>query len=430
MHRLPDTLGAWLSLLEDRHPRAIDLGLERCREVWQRLGRPQPAPKIFVVAGTNGKGSTVATICAVLEGLGMTQGSYTTPHLMRYNERIHVNGKAVSDRALLDAFARVEAARREVSLTYFEFGTLAACVILREAELDFAVMEVGLGGRLDAVNLLDADCAVITPIGLDHQDYLGDDLESIAREKAGIIRPARPVVSGEASPPASIIECASANGAMLVRLGREFSIERRGKNVLFTKGDRKLTLPPPALAGKHQLSNMATGIAAVLELLPDADGDSIAQGIGQVVLPGRLQRMSARPAVWIDVGHNAMAAEAVSAAVRKFMSTEGLRRCRCVLGMLADKDAPSVAAVLGKVVDQWYCAGVRGDRGRTGRQLAKDLGKTDGSLDIRVFDRIGTALSAALEDSAANDAVLVFGSFLTASEALAHFHQPGEGCAA
>jgi dihydrofolate synthase/folylpolyglutamate synthase len=430
------TLDDWLSVLESRHPLAIDLGLERCREVWQRLDCPQPASQIFVVAGTNGKGSTVATICALLGGLGFSYGSYTTPHLLRYNERIQLNGQPVSDRELLWAFGRVEKAREGTSLSYFEFGTLAALLILSREELDFAVMEVGLGGRLDAVNLLDADCAVITPIGLDHQEYLGDDIGSIGREKAGIIRSGRTVICGEANPPVTVVEEAVASRAPLKRLGIEFSIGRVGEEVLFTNGDVELRLPRPLLNGAHQLNNMGTAVAAVLELLPAAaDSDSLTRGLRRVSLPGRLQRVSRQPALWIDVGHNPMAAGAVAAAIGETMADEDIRQCRCVLGMLADKDAASVANELGQLVCAWYCAGLEGERGQTGQRLADRLATAGGTRDIRAFKNVGMALDAALADSGSVDAVLVFGSFLTASQALHHWHgqqksRPSDGSTA
>ena len=337
-NRNPQTLETWLELLETRHPKAIDLGLERCREVWVRMGTPRPAPSVYVVADTNGKGSTVATICSVLGALGHRHGSYTTPHLYRYNERVQLSGRPVSDKNLLDAFDAVESARGGTSLTYFEFGTLAALWILSRADLDYAVMEVGLGGRLDAVNLVDADCAVITAIGLDHQDYLGPDLLSIGREKAGIIRPSTPVICGEADPPASVLETAASLAAPVKRLGREFRAEPIADGVDFTLGETHLALPRPALAGPHQVANMATGLAAVLELLPDAAADlpAVRRGLRSVSLAGRFERVSGQPPVWIDVGHNPMAAQAVGRALAE---AEPGRRIRCVLGMLSDKDA-------------------------------------------------------------------------------------------
>jgi dihydrofolate synthase/folylpolyglutamate synthase len=421
---LPCNLFDWLELLERRHPLSIDFGLQRCGEVWRRMGSPQPAPGVIVVAGTNGKGSTVATICALLDSLGYDYGSYTSPHLARYNERVCLNGDAVSDQVLLQAFEQVEAARGDVSLTYFEFGTVAAIYILANAHLDYAVMEVGLGGRLDAVNLLDAECAVITPIALDHQDYLGDDLLSIGREKAGIIRPGCPVVCGESDPPASVIETALAQSAPLKRLGMDFTIRPENGRARFSTERLEMVVPMPALNGPHQLNNMATAIAAVLELIPEAalDPGAMVHGLRHVTLAGRFQRISQRPAVWVDVGHNPMAARAMAATVETAMKAEGMQRCRCVLAMLADKDAAAVAEELRTVVSGWYCAGLEGDRGQSGPALARRIEDKAGTPDIQVFQSVARALDKAVSDSGPDDCVLVFGSFLTASEALLYNH--------
>jgi len=383
------------------------------------MGRPRPAPSVFVVAGTNGKGSTAATICGLLAGLGQSYGSYTTPHIYRYNERIQINGQPVSDALLVAAFQRVERARGDTSLTYFEFGTLAAFQLLADAGLDHAVMEVGLGGRLDAVNLLDADVAVITPIGLDHQEYLGDNLESIAREKAGVIRPGQIVICGAESPPASLQSIASESGARLLRLGVDFRAQPVTGGVRFTSAGVDLLLPRPALAGPHQLDNMATALAAVLARLPEAAGktSALARGIRSVRLPGRLERVSARPAVWLDVGHNPMAADAVADALLPIREAGNIRNCRCVLAMLADKDAAGAADELRPLVTHWYCAGLPGSRGQSGAQLAARMQEAVGAAPIRVFDSVQQALRAALADSGPDDGVLVFGSFLTVAAA-------------
>lgn len=420
---LPATLADWLELLELRHPKAIDLGLERCSEVWRQMGSPVPAPQIFMIAGTNGKGSTVATLSALLDAFGYQHGSYTSPHLLRYNERVRINGKAVSDEALLDSFARVEAVRGDVSLSYFEFGTLAAIDILARAGLDFAVMEVGLGGRLDAVNLLDADCAVITPIGLDHQLYLGDDIESIGYEKAGIIRSQKPVFSGESEPPDSIIDTARSRQAPLQCLGVDFSIESDSEQARFIKGSMEMKVPLPVLKGPHQLGNMATALAAFLELVPHAAADPglIEQGLRSVSLAGRFQRINRSPAVWVDVGHNPMAAQALAVSLGEAMVSGEIPECRCVLAMLADKDATAVVEALKPLVDGWYCAGLGSDRGQSGAELAVRVQQAGEDLDIRVFETVSEALDAAVSDSGQDEAVLVFGSFLTATEALLHW---------
>jgi dihydrofolate synthase/folylpolyglutamate synthase len=376
-----------------------------------------------MVAGTNGKGSTVATLCALLGALGQRYGSYTSPHLVDYNERIRVNGDAVSDQVLLQAFEQVEKARGEVSLSYFEFGTLAAIEILSRANLDFAVLEVGLGGRLDAVNLLDADCAVITPIGLDHQAWLGDDLVSIGWEKAGIIRPGRPVISGESDPPTSIVSRAHDLGSRLKCLGKDFTIERRDNRALLAVHGRVLDLPLPVLHGPHQLNNMATSLAALLELIPGAadEPEMLARGIRAVSLSGRFERISSRPAIWIDVGHNPMAAAAVALVLAGAIENENIAKCRCVIGMLIDKDAERVAEEMSQVVDSWYCAGLGSERGQSGAALASRLQSAHRPLTINVFEDVRQALESAISDSGPDDGILVFGSFLTATEALLYW---------
>ncbi|MEE8339233.1 MAG: folylpolyglutamate synthase/dihydrofolate synthase family protein [Xanthomonadales bacterium] len=430
------SLNEWLVLLEARHPRTIDLGLERSCEVWGRMGSPRPARQIFTVAGTNGKGSTVAYLCGMLKGLGYSFGSYTTPHLFRYNERVRVNGIAASDRLLLDAFERVEAARGDVSLSYFEFGTLAAISLMHdyrnaagnEVGLDFAVMEVGLGGRLDAVNILDANCAVITTVGLDHQEYLGDDRESIGREKAGIIRRNVPLICGEKDPPASVLAEASRLQAPLLRLGHEFSAVDERESIRFTRGATDILLPRPQMIGRHQVDNMATALAALLELAPHAlnNADQLVGGLALVSLAGRLQRVSDHPPVYVDVGHNAQAAEAIREALSKMMGQGEISSCHCVLAMLADKDATAVAQILEPVVSAWYCAGLGGERGQSGEQLANKI--RAGEIDAKVTScvDVGTALDAALSalstERPGADCVLVFGSFLSAGQAIGRWH--------
>ena len=418
-------LNDWLALLEVRHPKTIDLGLVRCRDVWQRMGAPQPAPRSFVIAGTNGKGSTVANICAALDGLGYRYGSYTTPHVYRYNERIQLQREAVADAVLLDAFERVEAARGDTSLTYFEFGTLAALSILEQAKLDFAVLEIGLGGRLDAVNLVDADCAVITPIGLDHQEYLGNDLLGIGREKAGIIRPGRPVICGEAHPPLSVLEVASALQAPVKRLEVEFEIRAMGDGLRFRAGATTLDLPRPALTGPHQVANLATAVAAVLVLVPAAarNSEALAAGLSTAYLPGRFERLAERPAVWIDVGHNPLGAQAMQGALQEQLSDGAIRRFRCVLAMLIDKDAAGAAIALRDVVAAWYCAPTTGSRGQRAEQLADRISGPVGAAPVRLFGSVSAALDAAVADSAPDDGVLVFGSFATAAEAGLHWRK-------
>jgi dihydrofolate synthase/folylpolyglutamate synthase len=413
----PATVSEWLRVLETRHPVSIDLGLDRIREVWERLGCPRPARKVITVAGTNGKGSTVAYAATMLLALGFPSGTYTSPHLLRYNERVRIGDAEVTDAELLQAFAQVEAARGATSLTYFEFGTLAAFVLLGRARLDFALLEVGLGGRLDAVNLIDTDCAVITPIGLDHQEYLGPDRESIGREKAGILRRGRPLVCGESEPPRSVLETAGRLSAPVRRLDHDFWIAEREGGLHWRGPEGSVDLPRPPMPGAHQSANLATAIAAVAALAPEAlrRPDALAAAIGTVRVPGRLQAVRDHPLVLLDVGHNPLAAQAVASALREL----GIRPAICVLGMLRDKDAGAVVAALDASVDLWYCAGLAGERGRSAEDLAREVAAVSGAGRVRAFPEVGSGLRAALQAVSADQSILVFGSFRTAAQAAA-----------
>ena len=412
-------LEAWLFLLEQRHPQAIDLGLERCGSVYIQLGSPRPAKRVYTVAGTNGKGSTVAYIAAMSGGLGQRCGTYTSPHIFRFNERISIMGKPVSDECLVRAFERVEAARGDISLTYFEFTTLAGLLILERAELDCAVLEVGLGGRLDTVNLVDADCAIITPIGLDHQDFLGPDLFSIATEKAGIIRSGFPVVCTETNPPEPVLEAAVNLRAPLYRRGIEFDLldQPRAdiKQLEFSFGDCVLPVPRPSMGGQHQIDNLAAALAALFLMNPDciAKADEISAAISGCRVPGRLQRVFSSPEVFLDVGHNELAAEAIA----QYLADNKRSDTTCVLAMLADKSAEAVALALGKVCRRWLCAGSTGDRGQSGELLAGRVKSALPGADVISFESLDKAMQEAVSSVRKDETILVFGSFSTVSAA-------------
>ena len=419
----PVSLAEWLRLLESRHPKAIDLGLERVSAVWERMGRPRPAGTLVTVAGTNGKGSTVAYIASMLQALGYRCGTYTSPHVFRYNERVQIQSEPVTDQALTEAFSRVEAACGEISLTYFEFGTLAAFDLMSRAGLEFAVLEVGLGGRLDAVNILDADCAVITPIGLDHQEYLGDDREQIGFEKAGILRPGMPLVCTEAEPPGSVLQAAARLNCPVWRLGHEIRVIIGAEGLTWCLENRCIELPRPPMPGPHQVNNLAAAVGVVARLLPQSlqQADVLAAGISRVQLPGRLQASALKPRVWLDVGHNAHAAQAVAQAFKSMNSAPRY----CVLAMLRDKDAQAVAAELDSLVDTWCCAGLEGDRGRSGEELARTISRVVAPRKVLTFPEVAAALEYALQETEkdtigaqwsgnrAEPRILVFGSFVT-----------------
>lgn len=411
---MPQQLSDWLRRLEARHPVAVDLGLERCGRVWRRLGSPRPGKRAVTVAGTNGKGSTVAWLAALFAATGRSTVVYTSPHLLAFNERLCFDGEAVTDGQLVAAFESVEAARGNESLTYFEFTTLACFVLAAQRAPDWAVLEVGLGGRLDTVNLVDADLAVITPVGLDHQEYLGADREAIGVEKAGVLRAGIPLVCGEAEPPTSVIRQAERLQCDVYLPGRDYALAPDGRGVRFSMNGRTLNLPVPGLGGVHQHANLGAALAAASLGEPSLwdHAGAVATAVSGLRLPGRLYRPPGQERLVLDVGHNPMAASAVADWLR------GQGPVDCVLGMLADKDAEGVATVLAPRVRRWYCAGIEGPRGQGGEQLAARVGAALPDAVIQSRPTVTEALEAA-QKAADGGTVLVFGSFRTVSEALA-----------
>jgi dihydrofolate synthase/folylpolyglutamate synthase len=414
------TLDAWLERLLALHPKDIELGLERVGAVWRALGAPRPAPIVIIVGGTNGKGSTVAFLDAMLRAAGHGVGTYTSPHVLRYNERVAIDGVPVDDARLVAAFERVEAARGDISLTFFEFGTLAAFLVLAEAGLDVAVLEVGMGGRLDAVNLIDADVSVLTTVDLDHQAFLGPDRESIGREKAPIFRPARPAIVGELDPPTSVLEHASAIGAQLFRRGIDFDVgvsETRPAWAYLEPDGGFIELPmPERLPAPVQLVNAATAIAALRALgdrLPVSEG-AMAEGVRRASVAGRLQRVADAPETVVDVGHNPQAARTLAV----WLEGQGGRRCEAVFAALADKDVPGIVAPLRGLVARWHVAGLDADspRGRTAAATAAEVRAALPSVELVEHADIASALATArsVDDGRL---VLVFGSFLTVAAA-------------
>jgi dihydrofolate synthase/folylpolyglutamate synthase len=360
----PTTLADWLDYIDGQHPSSIALGLERVREVATRLQLAAPARRSIVVGGTNGKGSTVAFIEAIARAAGWKVGSYTSPHLLRYNERVRIDGAEVEDAALCAAFAAVEAARGDIALTYFEYGTLAALWLLQRANLDLAVLEVGLGGRLDAVNLVDADVAVITTVDIDHADWLGDDRESIGAEKAGIIRAWKPLVLGETDPPSSVLRRAYQLGANAIRGGSDFFYQPiDAQHWRWRDVGCRIDLPMPALSAPVQLQNAATAIAALRALDKPVPRAAWAQGVANAAVRGRLQRFARGGIqVLVDVGHNPQAARALASALRA-ESCAGVTHA--VYAALTDKDVVGVVEALLAEVGCWYLAGLDGSRGQS-----------------------------------------------------------------
>jgi len=407
----PKTLGEWLEHIERQHPKAIALGLERVARVRDALGLA-PAFPIITVGGTNGKGSVCAMLEAILHCAGYRVGRYTSPHLLRYNERVRIARAEASNADLARGFAAVERARGDVPLTYFEYGTLAAVWLFLERRVDVAVLEVGLGGRLDAVNAFDADCAVVTTVDIDHVDFLGGDREVIGREKAGIFRAGRPAVCADSAPPANLLRHSSEIGARLLRIGTDFGATPQGRQWQYWgPGGKRGALPHPVLRGACQLENAAaaiTALEALRERLPVAVND-IRAGLLQADNPGRFQVLPGRPAVILDVAHNPQAARALVASLS---AMGGGGRVLAVLAMLKDKDIAGVIAALRPRVAHWFIAGLEGPRGAGIEQLAGALAAS-GATAVTQCGDVAAAYTQACDIAAENDRIVVFGSFHT-----------------
>jgi dihydrofolate synthase/folylpolyglutamate synthase len=392
------------------------------------MGAPAPAQRVITVGGTNGKGSTVALLEAMLRAAGRRVGCYTSPHLLHYNERVRIDGHDVGDEPLIASFERIEAARTsgtEVLLTYFEYGTLAALDLFAHADLDVAILEVGLGGRLDAVNIIDADAVVITTIDMDHMDWLGNDRDSIGREKAGIARCGRPAIVGETDPPAGLLDALAASGALVQRAGHDFYVERHAHGWRWQhRGGTACELPDPALAAPVQYANAAAAIAALHALdaagalaAPIALGQAAADGVAAARVPARLQSLGGDPVLMVDVGHNPQAARALA----HWLDLRRFARVRAVYGALADKDVAGVLDALGSRIDQWHLAGLdqASPRGMPVGALTEALRQTLPQAAFDAHADVPHALAAARAQARPGECILAFGSFFVAGAVLA-----------
>jgi len=402
------TLAEWLGYIERQHPKTIALGLERVSQVFSRMGVRIDCP-VITVGGTNGKGSTCAMLESILRAAGYRTGLYTSPHLLRYNERVRAAGVEASDEALAEGFEAVERARGGVALTYFEFGTLGAFYHFSRQKIEVAILEVGLGGRLDAVNVVDPDCAVLTSVGIDHVEYLGATREEIGREKAGIFRPGRPAVIADPDPPRSVLDAA---GDKLF-LGKDFGYQAEtGQWTYWGPGARRGGLAYPALRGRIQLANAAAAICALGTLeLPVAMQD-VRRGLAEVAIPGRFQVLPGRPQVILDVAHNAQAAKVLA---QNLFAAGFAPETIAVCGMLRDKDIGAVLRELAPRVTRWHFASLPGPRGAPASEIAAHLPGEKREL----FDSPAAAFAAAKALAGEGDKIVVFGSFLTVAEVMA-----------
>ncbi|WP_199898226.1 bifunctional tetrahydrofolate synthase/dihydrofolate synthase [Methylobacillus glycogenes] len=410
---MPRDLAGWLEYIEALHPASIAMGLERVELVRQRLNLTPTFP-LLIVTGTNGKGSTCAMLESIYQAAGHRVGCYTSPHFVRFNERVRISGNEVADDDLVRAFAAVEQARQDVALTYFEFGTLAAVWHMVTTGVDVGILEVGLGGRLDAVNVFEPVCSIVTSVDLDHMDFLGNDRESIGREKAGVYRANLPAIYGDDAPPASLLAYATELNADLRLIQRDFGYSITPAGWRYLAEGQDIELPLPALAGDFQLNNAACVINAVLALstqLP-VTLEQMRQGLLQVKLNGRFQRVDHHPELILDVAHNPHAAAALASNLQRFPAAG---RTLAVFSMLADKDIAGVLQIIAPFIDAWYVARVENARGAAADQLlslisALDHGQAAGFADL------GEAYRQACNDAGENDRILVFGSFFTVAD--------------
>jgi dihydrofolate synthase / folylpolyglutamate synthase len=414
------SLEQWLAYQAQVHPQSIDLGLERLRLVLDKLEWRQPTVPVITVAGTNGKGSVSALCAAILSAAGFKVGAFTSPHLRDYRERIRVHGRLAQPEELVAAFEKIEAARGSVALTFFEFNALAALLIFETAGLDAWILEIGMGGRLDAVNVVDPSVAVVTSIGLDHQEYLGDTLEAIAREKAGIFRPGKTAVIGGREPSLSLESVARGLNAPLKRLAIEYNYVLDGAGWRYRGTHWDLPhLPAPALKGDIQFTNAATALAALEEISPQLNvaAAAIARGLTEVRLVGRFQIVSpgeGSPAWVLDVAHNPDAAHVLA---RNLNANPISGRTLAVCGILADKDAAGIVSMLDHCIDSWWCTSVDGTRGRSGQALA-EVAREEVQVPVIAVDNVAGACAAALEAAGPHDRIVVFGSFHTVGPAM------------
>ncbi|CAG7857123.1 dihydrofolate synthase / folylpolyglutamate synthase [biofilm metagenome] len=414
-------LNDWLSWQEQSHPLAIDLGLERVAQVYLALNPNLVKPLTITVAGTNGKGSCIAYLEAIYLAQGYRVGAYTSPHILKYNERIKINGHPVGDDSICSAFERIEQVRGNTSLSYFEFSTLAALDIFSRSDLDIQLLEVGLGGRLDAVNIVDPDAAIISSIGIDHVAWLGETRESIGYEKAGIFRQSVPAIVGDPAPPATLMQVADAKQARFYEIGQDFGYKKYQNHWSWYYSEKFINnLPVPALSGEHQYRN-ASAVLLAVHLLADklpVSESSIHAGLKNVQLSGRFQLINGTVPVLMDVGHNP---EAVQTLVEYLNQHFPNRRIHAIFSMMKDKDIAEVLRIMKPLVYQWFFAPLINLRAATENLMREIFAQQDiGNVSFG-YTGFADAFTAAKQQAAPEDLVLVFGSFFLVSDCLAEF---------
>lgn len=419
------SLNDWLTWQESLHPQPIDLGLERVRHVFEKLlpSYNSQKPLTITVAGTNGKGSTVAYLQEFYFASGHKVGAYTSPHILRYNERIKINGKAVPDEKICAAFEQINKARGDISLSYFEFSTLAALLIFLQEKVAVQILEVGLGGRLDAVNIVDTDLAIVTSIDIDHAEYLGNTREAIGREKAGVFRPCKPAIVSDLRPPKSLIDYAYQQNALLLRLGETFFYEKHGESWTWQGLSQTISdLPNPALKGNHQFRNASAAIFATQCLAEQlsVSETSIKMGLKNVKLAGRFQLIEGETPVLLDVGHNP---QAVQTLVDYLEENFANRRILAIFAMMKDKDIASVLELMKPVISEWFFSPLPQNQRAITADGVQTFFEQAGITAAKInFENFTQAFAAAKNQAKNDDLILVFGSFFLVSECLSIFN--------
>jgi dihydrofolate synthase/folylpolyglutamate synthase len=421
-----DTLQAWLKWQESSHPLTIDLGLERVEKVYKALNPDGTKPLTITVAGTNGKGSCIAYLEAIYRAQAYRVGAYTSPHILRYNERIKIDGSPVSDELICQAFERIEKVRDNISLSYFEFSTLAALDIFAHANLDIQLLEVGLGGRLDAVNIVEPDAAIISSIGIDHVAWLGETRDAIGYEKAGIFRNSVPAIVGDPLPPDSLQQVADDRGAWFYKIGQDFNYIRQQNEWQWSSGEKLIKhLPEPALKGEHQYRN-ASAVIMATTLLEDkllVDEQAIRLGLESVQLPGRFQLLDGTIPILLDVGHNP---EAVQTLVEYLTQNFPNHRIHAIFSMMKDKDIAEVLRIMNPVVYDWFFAPLSNIRAAS-ETLMREIFSQQAIRNVSFgYTGFMDAFAAAKKQASQGDLLLVFGSFFLVSDCLAEFQMVGK----
>lgn len=427
-----DTLKGWLNWQESLHPQSIDLGLDRVTPVFNALHKPAlKKPVTITVAGTNGKGSSIAFLEAIYLAQGLRVGAYTSPHIIDYNERIKINGTAVSDEAICAAFERIEAVRNNISLSYFEFGTLAALDIFSRSDLDIQLLEVGLGGRLDAVNMIDPDAVIVSSISIDHTAWLGETREAIAYEKAGVFRANTAAITGDLDPPKALQECATKINIPLLRLGHEFTYHKNATGWEWQYGDSHLdNLPAPLLKGEHQYRNASSVLTAIANLQTKiaVSEQAIKQGLSSVKLSGRFQLIKSEPLskseppVLLDVSHNPQAAQALIDHLQAdFKNTP----VHAIFTMMNDKDLSGVISLMQPFIKHWYISPLDNPRTSTETELKNAFQQCEiTQVSFGFKDFLSSYSAAKVKAQSDQGIILIFGSFFLVSEYLTLFSNP------